>query len=191
MVLASVIFVTAIVFIVVAYGKYYRDIRDGVIVPNRWSWLIWSASTVMEALTYEAVSEDWMKSAIFFISAVCCLGVSIRIWDKAKWEKPDWAEIFCVIASGMSLVLWLQFHFTLWAHLLMVFAVPVAFVPTWRSAIENPKNEQSQAWWMWSIGDLLTLLLILVRLDKMEELPFILVEFACHVIVWQMVRKQK
>lgn len=191
MALAIVILVAAIAFIVVAYVQYYRDIQNEVVAPNRWSWLIWSAATAMEALTYEAVSEDWMKGIVFFISAICCFGVTMLIWGRAKWKRPDWTEVVCVIASGLALLLWLQFQLTLWAHLLMVLAVPIAFVPTWKSAIGNPNNERSRAWGLWSIGDLLTLLLILVRLDKVEELPFILVEFACHAIVWQMVRKQK
>lgn len=191
MAFVTAMLVAAIVFIVAAYAEYFRDIKNEVIAPNRWSWLIWSAATAVEAFTYEAVSEDWMKSVIFFISAICCFWITKRIWSNARWQKPNWTEIISVIASGLALVLWLQFQLTLWAHLLMVAAVPVAFVPTWKNALGNPDNERSRAWGLWALGDLLTLLLIIVRLDKVEELPFILAEFACHATVWQMVRKQK
>ncbi|MEK7144935.1 MAG: hypothetical protein AAB794_03745 [Patescibacteria group bacterium] len=191
MALASMILIAAIAFSIAAYVQYFRDIKNGVIVPNRWSWLIWSVATAVEALTYEAVSDDWMKSIVFFIAAISCFGITVRIWSEATWKKPDWTEVVCVIASGFALLLWLQFQLTLWAHLLMVLAVPVAFVPTWKSAIGNPNNERSRAWGWWSIGDLLTLIVILVRFDKVEELPFILVEFACHAVVWQMQRKEK
>ena len=69
MAFVTAMLVAAIVFIVAAYAEYFRDIKNEVIAPNRWSWLIWSAATAVEAFTYEAVSEDWMKSVIFFISA--------------------------------------------------------------------------------------------------------------------------
>lgn len=191
MAFTSVMLIAAIAFGIAAYVEYFRDIQNEVITPNRWSWLIWSVATAMEALTYEAVSDDWVKGIAFFISAMCCFWVTILIWRKATWKKPDWTEIVSIVASGLALVIWLQFQLTLWAHLLMVLAVPIAFLPTWKSATKNPKNEKSRAWGLWSIGDLLTLLVILVRLDKVEELPFILVEFACHAVVWQMQRKGK
>lgn len=185
----SLILIAAIAFSIAAYVEYFRDTKNGVITPNRWSWLIWIVATAVEAFTYEAVSNDWMKSLVFFISAICCFGVTVRIWGKSKWKKPNWTEVVCVIASGLALSLWLQFQFTLWAHLLMVLAVPIAFVPTWKSAVEDPGNERSRAWGLWSLSDLLTLVVILIRFDRVEELPFILVEFACHAVVWQMVRR--
>lgn len=186
--ISLVIFVLAILFSTAAYVRYFRDHTKEIILPNRWSWLIWSVATIVEALTYQAVSDDWIKSLVFFLGAFCSLGITVLIWSRAKWEHPSWTEIVCVIASGLALILWLQFEFTLWAHLLMVLAVPISFVPTWKNAAQNPNNEKSHAWMLWSVGDLLTLLVIAIRLDGIEELPFIIVELVSHVITWRMVR---
>jgi|SRR3989344_3769659 len=178
----------AIAFSVAAYVQYFRDTYFGIVAPNRWTWLIWSVATTVEALTYQAVSDDWIKSAVFFIASFSCIGIMLLIWSKARWENPKWTEVVCVIASGVALLLWLQFQFSLWAHLLMVLSVPIAFIPTWKSALQDPSNERSFAWALWSLGDLLTLFVILTRLSGAEELPFILVEFVSHVVVWRMVR---
>ena len=185
---SHVMLAAAIAFSLAAYIQYFRDTANGIVAPNRWSWLIWSIATTVEALTYVAISGDWVKSAVFFIAAFSCIGITVLIWTKARWETPSLTEIVCVVASGLALILWLQFQFTLFAHLLMVLSVPIAFIPTWRSALTNPSNERSRAWGLWSFADLLTLIVILLRLTAVEELPFIIVEFASHATVWGIVR---
>jgi|CXWL01.1.fsa_nt_gi hypothetical protein len=186
--LVELILLVAILVSICAYVNYYKDIRNDKIAPNRWSWLIWSATTAVEALTYDAVSSDLMKAAIFFVSAISCFILTIQIWHKAKWQKPNWAEITSVVSAMVSVILWQFFQLTLWAHLLVVFAVPIAFVPTWMNAWKNPEEENSSAWGLWTLSDLFTLVVIISRLDHVEELPYIIVEFSCHLGVWGLVR---
>jgi SET domain len=73
----------------------------------------------------------------------------------------------------------------MWAHILVVVAVPVGFLPTWFSAIQDRRREMSPAWGLWSLADLSTLLLVIQsgRPHGMD-LPYIVVELVCHVMVW-------
>lgn len=174
----------AIIIGVIGYGWYFKDVAASEIKPNRWSWLIWSAATLIEAFTFDAVSGDFFKSSIFFASAICCWMITLLIWSRSVWAWPDWTELGCVAFSVVSLVVWLVYSEALWAHLLMVVALPVAFVPTWRSAYRSPGHEMSPAWAIWSIGDLIALSQVVMRLNGWEELPFILMEFACHFSIW-------
>ena len=183
-----IIWIAAVTCSTYAYWRYYKDTtQKGGTEPNRWSWLIWSASTMMEALTYEAVSADFLKGGIFFISGCLCFLVTVFIWAKSKWEKPTASEIACVLVSILALVVWLYFEQTLFGHLLMVAALPIAFFPTWKDAWQNPSTENSPAWGLWAIGDLLTMAFVLLRLNNWEEVPYAAIEFVCHALVWSIV----
>lgn len=182
--LALILLTSAVVVSVIAYHRYYTDIRDHAdMQPNRWSWMIWSATTAVEAFTFDAVSTDFEKSFVFFVSAACCVAIMLVIWRRAGWKMPDASEFTCITASVLAVVLWQAYDQTLWAHLLAVAALPVAFYPTWKSAWNSPEKEDSKAWILWTIGDALTLALVLTLLQSKEELPYAIVEFVCHALV--------
>ncbi|MEI9852588.1 MAG: SET domain-containing protein [Sphingomonas sp.] len=153
--------------------------------PNRASWLIWSAATGLEALTYAAVNPGAPQGWVFAISAVACLAVTIGIWRRSSWAPPSDTESVCIAACMGALVVWLVFRETFWAHMLVVAAVPISFWPTWASAWRDRSNERSPAWGLWTFGDLATLL-IAVRGPGLgvAELGYVVVEFLCHASVW-------
>lgn len=171
---------------VIAYGVYYRDIKKSVIRPNRWVWMTFGITTAMEALTYNEVTNS-LASVIFFVSAACCLVDTALIWSKARWQRPSWEELFCLTACVLAGVLWLGFQEALWAHLLMVISVPVAFVPSYREVFSDHTTEDTQAWMLWTVGDLITLALILGTRTGWEALPYAVVEALSHAGMWVMV----
>ena len=174
-------------FGVAAYSFYFKDTVSAEIKPNRWSWLIWSITTAVESVTYHEVSGDWMKSTVFFLSAVCCGVVTARIWTKSKWQTPDWSEVVSIVASLGALGIWFKYRDVLGAHYLVVGALPIAFFPTWKEAWKDFGKEFTWAWPLWTIGDFFAILLILSRFEKREELPYAVMECLCHLVVWGIV----
>lgn len=180
----------AAVVTIIAYVRYFRDLVWGDTHPNRWSWLIWSTTMLIEALTYQEVNGDWQKSAIFFLSAFACVVITIAIWFKAAWKWPKVSEVLCLAASAVAVVLWLYFDMTFVAHMVVVIAVPLGFIPTWLSARKDPANERSWAWPLWSIGDALTLWVIVTTLEGVHDMPYIVVEFICHFLTWRLIARR-
>lgn len=171
------------------YGVYLLGLRRRLVEPNRASWLIWSASTAIEAATYAAVNPDALQGTILLLSAVLCAGVTVGVWRRGAWSTLTRPEIVCMAASLAALVLWLVFREAFWAHMLVVAAVPVSFWPTWASIAEDPERERSAAWGLWTVGDLATLLVAArsgVAAD-IGEYAYLLVEFLAHASVWFLV----
>ena len=171
------------------YAIYLAGLRRNLVEPNRASWLIWSASTGLEALTYLAVNPGALQGSVFLVSAVACVAVTIGIWRRSAWALPSPNECLCIAACLAALVLWLVFNEAYWAHMLVVAAVPVSFLPTWGSVIADRTRERSPAWGLWTIGDLATLL-IAARSGAAAgagEYAYLLVEFLCHASVWFMI----
>jgi hypothetical protein len=91
-------------------------------------------------------------------------------------------------ASLGAIALWLAFHETFWAHMLVVAAVPISFWPTWASVWEDPARERSPAWGLWTLGDLATLIVVANSgATQVGEYAYILVELLAHGSVWLMV----
>jgi hypothetical protein len=168
-----------------AYGCYWWGIKKQLVRPNRSSWLIWSAVTTIEALTYQAVNEGLLQNIIFFMNAASCLFITFAVWRQSSWQRPSLPEYICMALSLGAMILWLGFHEQLWAHLIVVAAVPLGFLPTWFSAWEDKRREMSPAWGLWALADFSTLVLIAqTRTADGMDLPYILVELVCHVLVW-------
>jgi len=171
-----------------AYAVYLLGLRRQQVKPNRASWLIWSAATGLEALTYAAVNPGAPQGWVFMVSAVCCAVVAVSIWRRSSWAPPSDTETFCIAACLLSLVVWLVFRETFWAHMLVVVAVPVSFWPTWASVWRDRSRERSPAWGLWTFGDLATLLLTMGSAKlSFAELAYVMVEFLCHASVWFMI----
>lgn len=173
---------------IAGYAFYWLGIRRQLVRPNRASWLIWSAVTTVEALTYQAVNQGLAQNIIFFISAASCLLITIAVWRQSAWQQPSASERLCMGVALASLIVWIGLQQSYWAHVLVVAAVPVSFWPTWRSAIEDRRREQSPAWGLWTLGDLATLLVVIGGRDRHAgDLPYILVELGCHASVWALI----
>jgi len=178
----------AIVCNITAYIFYWLGIRRQLVRPNRSSWLIWSAATAIEALTYQAVNQGAAQNLIFAISAMACIIVTLAVWRQSAWQQPTRTESFCMGLSLAALVIWGIFQSAFWAHMLVVVAIPISFIPTWASVMEDREHERSPAWGLWTVGDLATLLVTISGLhDERAEIPYIFVEFVCHASMWFMI----
>lgn len=181
-------FAIAVLGNVAGYAVYWAGLRRNLVEPNRASWLIWSAATGVEALTYLAVNPGTLQGLVLLVSGLACIAVTLAIWRRAQWSPPSPAEGFCMAASLTSLVLWLLFQQAFWAHMLVVVAVPISFWPTWASAWADRNRERSPAWGLWTVGDLATLLIALKHpTGGVGEFAYLFVEFACHAAVWFMI----
>jgi hypothetical protein len=114
--------------------------------------------------------------------------VTLVMWQRSRWRAPTPSETLCMSAAFAAILLWVAFHETFWAHMLVVAAVPVSFWPTWASVWEDRTRERSPAWALWTLGDLATLLLAArTGGSGVGEYGYILVELLCHASVWFMV----
>ncbi len=109
-------FLVAVAASFAGYAVYLLGLRRQLVQPNRASWLIWSAATTIEALTYSAVNPGAPQAIIFLISAAACIAVVVGIWRRSAWEAPTPSETFCMAASLAAIVVWLVFREAFWAH---------------------------------------------------------------------------
>lgn len=174
--------------LVLAYAIYGIEQRRGLIEPNRASWMIWSAANLTEALTYNALNAGAAQNIIFFTSSIACLAITLSVWRHGAFKRPTRLEIASLTACLAALVLWLGFQNSAWAHWLLVVMVPVSFLPTFAAVLKDRSKERSAAWGLWTMSDLAVLAYVLsVAGGTGSEVPYVLVELACHAAVWVMI----
>jgi len=181
--MTTILTLIACITAIAAYSIYYIDIKQSNLVPSRYSWIIWSLSISLETITFVQVSDDGIKSLYFIISSLCCIFITIRIWFSASWRGPNRAEKFSILFYALFLLLWPFIKVPFFAHGLLVLAIPVTFIPTYKSTLSNFRYENSLAWLLWSISDLIVVIIIFQRMKTITELPYAIVEFACHFSV--------
>ena len=181
--LVNILTLSACIIAIIAYGMYYFNIKKSKQIHSRYSWIIWSVSISLETITYWQVSDDRMKSLFFIISSICCILITVKIWTSSNWCGPNKAEKYSLLFYGLFLIVWPFIQIPFIAHLLLLIAIPITFIPTFKSSYSNFKNEKSIAWLLWSVSDFMVIIVIGLRIKTMEELPYAIIEFACHFSV--------
>ncbi|MEA2701615.1 MAG: hypothetical protein QOE22_324 [Candidatus Parcubacteria bacterium] len=178
---------------ILGYLVYYRALRRDAddsrsVEPNRWTWLIWGIAMAVESWTYDALSSDPMKTWLFYASTVCCILLSIAVWRFSKWERPTVTECVCVALSLIAIVAYLAGGDAWWSHLVALSAIPIGFLPTWKSAWKTPEHERSSAWVLWGFAYACIIGLVLLRLESYQELPYAIVDGICHLSIFFIVK---
>jgi hypothetical protein len=116
----------ATVLTIQAYFQYYARLAALKIVPNRWSWLIWTGATGVEVVTFQGVSADMLTTAVFAASFAACAIITVMAWTRGAWLRPNRTELVCVAASFSALVIAFGLREVWWAHLVALCALPVS-----------------------------------------------------------------
>jgi len=174
---------TACIISVIAYWQYYADLRNSNVKSNRYSWLIWSLSMSLETITFSYVSGDIIKSISFIISAIACIIITVKVWQSSTRNKPDTTEMMSLAFCAGAMLFWIFFQSAWLAHVVLLVSIPIGFIPAYKAAFADYKTENSRAWYLWVISDLIVLTIITGRLQSFQELPYIIIEFLCHAMI--------
>jgi hypothetical protein len=171
-----------------AYAIYGIEQRRGLIEPSRASWMIWSCANLTEALTYNALNDGAAQNILFFVSSAACLLITFSIWRHSAWQKPTLLEVLSMGACAIAMAVWVGWQSAAWAHWLLIVMVPISFLPTWANIRKDQTYETSAAWGLWTISDLAILSYVMINIrGSGTDLPYVLIEFACHASVWVMI----
>ena len=181
--MTQLLVILAIVSTIAAYWVYRKQILQDSVAPNRWSWLIWGLTMIVEAMTFQAVGQNLTQSIVVFVSAFACMAVALSVWRHQEWRRPTWTEYSSVGLAISAMIVWLVFQQSWWAHILVIIAVPISFLPTWAGLRDGRGDEAVLPWILWTIGDALTLVVIFITLDDLREIPYMAVETLCHASV--------
>jgi len=146
-------------------------IRRGV-SPNASTWLIWAVLGVVNAVTYNSLSGDWVKSVMAYAGALTngltfvIAGVSGRFGRLSVVDKV-------IAAFGLlAIAVWLANKNTPYANGMVMSCFMISTVPTLRSTWREPSRENPLPWLILAVSYLFAVSVVLLRWTQMWDMMF-------------------
>jgi len=146
-----------------AYLIYNVDAEKKTTDPNLFSWFIWSFTAVLNALTFKDMNQNWLSALQFFTGSAASILTFFLTLRRVKMSWPNKFELGSLLLAVTAGFLWAKWHQAGWANMLLLLALLLGFVPTYRGMKEKPSRERPRAWFMWTGAFLITLLNVVVQ----------------------------
>ena len=148
------------------YGSwlYNKSFWQGKSTPAFAAWAVFSVVTLVNVLTYLQWTAEWVNVAVLLTDCVICIGttaiVFVRLKGKVRVDKVDQA-IVCLSLTAVGI--WVVFGTAGVGNWLNQFAYNFAFVPTYRNAIRDPKQEPTRPWAIWTFAFVLNIVALAIK----------------------------
>lgn len=170
---------------IVAYSLYaFRSFR-GLSEPNVVSWSLWGLLTILNVTSYRMMSGDWVKSIQPLAgSFMCILTATVVIYrGSARFKKLSTIEWVAAIIGLAAIVLWKVLHSPIIAQVLVLSAVGVGFITTFKSVWRNPSGEWKLPWFIWAVAFTFGLVAAVMRMKGWQDLIYYIECLPLHLAV--------
>ncbi len=151
------------IFISIGYIPYVYEVITKKTVPSRASWLIWSISTIIIAVSVQLTGTT---EAIWFpiLDAVGCTIIFLLAipYGSGGWTNTDKFSFAICIAS---LIVWYTTGNPLTALLMNLTVYVSGYIPTIGKVWRDPRHESRLAWSLFFVGSLVNLIAVLIGND--------------------------
>jgi hypothetical protein len=147
--------------------------------PNLVSWFLWAGLATLNFFSYNLMSGNFIVSLLSLAGSIMCSltfvvylikGVTIK---KGSF-KLDKVEYWVLAIGLLAILVWILTKFVwsleenksaMWTNFLVLFAVSIGFVTTYRGVLRNPKNEPSLPWFIWTTAFFLQIIVVILAWD--------------------------
>ncbi len=147
------------VTIAIAYIPFIRGTIQGVVVPNRASWIVWFVQDVLIASSaiMAGVGPAAVMPVIWGLGATMVLILSLTKGTRGAFTGLEKA---CLVLSGLGIFMWATTGSPRLALVASVSAVWIGGVPTVVKAWVKPWTETMSGWLLMSLGTVFSSLAI-------------------------------
>ena len=144
----ELIAIFATILNIVAYLVYFHQIKKEKSLPNPTTWGLWAFITLIDFLSYEELSGDFLTSATFLIDSIACGAIFLYLlWQQKTKLLPNLEELTIFILSITAMYIWWCLKSVETASIVICIASTLASVPTLRGVWKNPETESPLSWW--------------------------------------------
>ena len=132
--------------------------------PAFTAWAVFSVITFVNCLTYLGWTATWINIMLLFTDFIICFFTSIFILIRIGWKVHiDWKDKLVVAISLAAILLWVIYNAAAYGNLFNQIAYSVAFIPTYRNVWNNPRNEPTRVWFVWTIAFVLNIVALVIQ----------------------------
>ena len=164
---------------IVAFIIYNVKFILGNTKPNVVSWFLWATLATLNFFSYKLMSGNFILSLLSLAGSVMCtltfvIYVIKGIILKKSRFKLDKVEYWVLVAGLIAIFVWILTKYVwyleedkaaMWANFLILLAVSIGFIATYRGVLENPKNEPTLPWFIWPMAFSIQIVAVIIAWD--------------------------
>ncbi len=139
----------------IGFILYNRQSKAGTSVPNPVSWFIWAFLSVVNLLTFRALS-DTFASLQFFVGSAGCIITFLYVFAIGKFAQPTRTELAVLVIALGAATTGMTFDNPRGANLMVALGLLISFEPTLQNVVRNPASEKPLPWILWTVAFALT-----------------------------------
>lgn len=158
------------IFTVLCFIPYIITTLQGKTKPNRATWWVWGINGSVLCLGNLAAGADYtMLPLLCAVVAQLCVAILSIKHGEGGWNPFDRR---CLIASGISFILWRILNYDVIAIILPLLIDMLAALPTLKKSYHKPETEDLLTYILYTVGGLFTVLAIQDWSFKIAITPF-------------------
>lgn len=150
----------------VAFYFYAKQVKLGQSKPNIATWSITVFLMLLNALTFQEMSQDKVATLQFFVGFAGAAATFLYALVRGKFSKLKPTELVALLFGICAGLVWYWFREATGANMIILFALLVALSPTWKGVYQDPFNETPRSWVMWSVAYSITTINILLGMSN-------------------------
>lgn len=145
------------------YLVYNIQTKLGKSEPRIITWLIWVFLTIINALSYNVMSGDFVATLQFFMGSVACIITFSYVVMIGKFKKPEKHDWLMFGLAMLAMTVWAIFRSATGANMIILLATTISFIPTLKGVWGNPFVETPPAWNLWTIAYVISTINLVLR----------------------------
>lgn len=142
----------------IAFWIYNKGVITGKNLPAFAAWAVFSLITFVNCLTYLSWTASFINIAVLLTDFVVCVGTTVAILIRLKGRvRLDNTDKLIMLISLVAVGIWVMFKAAAAGNLFNQAAYTITFLPIYRNALRNPRNEPTMPWFLWTIAFVLNL----------------------------------
>jgi hypothetical protein len=148
-------------FVLLAYGIYFKQILKGQSKPNPSTWGIWLLAGLINTITHFAITEDIWQSLITFAATFSLLIIFGYSLLKGKFSKVSRIEVVTFFLAIVIAIFWQITSNERISNLILQSIYVLSFVPTVNGLVVKKVKEHYFAWVIASVSYVFALISLL------------------------------
>lgn len=156
--LQSIFSLLGTIFTLLCFVPYIVTILQGKTKPNRATWWVWATNGTVLTLGNLAAGADYtILPIVCSVAAQWCVALLSIKHGEGGWNPLDRK---CLMASGISFILWRILEYDLIAIILPLLVDVLAAIPTLKKSYLFPETEDLLTYILYTLGGLFTVFAI-------------------------------
>lgn len=168
---------------IAGYIFYAKKIKLGRIKPNAASWSIWTFGSILESVSYVAVTGDWVKNLLPITCVLSAIILFFYCLYNGNFGKILNFEWILLAMDFFAIFLWWLFQSAIYANFFLVLTAIISFIPIMRHVWNNPMVEDAIPWYLWTAAYCILAVVIIFRWEKWEDLVYPITFAILHIII--------